>query len=77
MITAKQKRFIEAIWADPKASAASAARVAGYSHRRSRVTACELLKNPEVLAAFMEAGADPPTVTDVPHEPVGVTAKNC
>jgi len=43
-----QQRFIDEYVASP-ANAAEAARKAGYSINRAKVTACELLKNPEVI----------------------------
>jgi phage terminase small subunit len=49
MLTTAQERFTEEYLASP-ANAAEAARRAGYSTRRAKVTACELLQHPAVKA---------------------------
>lgn len=46
-LTVAQERFSEEYLNTPS-NAAEAARRAGYSHRRAKVTACELLKHPAV-----------------------------
>ncbi len=56
MLTTAQERFTEEYLASP-ANAAEAARRAGYSTRRAKVTACELLKHPAVKARI-EQGRD-------------------
>ncbi len=47
----RRQRFIEEYTAAP-ANAAAAARKAGFSTSRAKVTACELLKNPDVKQAI-------------------------
>lgn len=49
----RQMRFIDEYLASP-ANAAEAARKAGYSHRRAKVTACELLKKFEVVRTIQK-----------------------
>jgi phage terminase small subunit len=56
MLTTAQERFTEEYLASP-ANAAEAARRAGYSTRRAKVTACELLKRPAVKARIEQGQA--------------------
>ena len=52
--TVMQELFIKALLADPKRNATAAAVAAGYSARRARETAHELLDDPEVQLALHE-----------------------
>lgn len=54
----KQKKFIEALVEDVRHNATAAAIAAGYSEKSAAVTACRLLKDPEVKAAYDEALAE-------------------
>jgi hypothetical protein len=47
-LTKLQQAFIAEFTADPKIGKEEAARRAGYSKYRAQVTACELMKNPEI-----------------------------
>ena len=48
----KQEIFIKTLVEDVRHNATAAAITAGYSKRSAAVTACRLLKNPEVKAAY-------------------------
>ena len=53
-LTSMQELFVRALLADPKRNARAAVIRAGYSERRARDTARELLANPEVQLALHE-----------------------
>jgi phage terminase small subunit len=53
-LTTMQELFVRALLADPKRNARAAVIRAGYSQRRARDTARELLANPEVQLAIHE-----------------------
>jgi phage terminase small subunit len=53
-LTTMQELFVRALLADPKRNARAAVIRAGYSERRARDTARELLANPEVQLAIHE-----------------------
>ena len=53
-LTVMQELFIKALLADPKRNATAAAVAAGYSPKRARITAHELMNNPEVQVALHE-----------------------
>jgi phage terminase small subunit len=65
-LTTMQELFVLALLSDPKRNATTAAIRAGYSEKRARATARELLANPEVrlaihkkeIAAFQAADVD-------------------
>ena len=48
-LTKKQQLFVMEYCADPQTGKTEAARRAGFSQDRAAITACELMKNPEVL----------------------------
>lgn len=50
-LTAMQELFIKALLADPKRNGTAAAVAAGYSPRRAKKTARELMDDPEVQLA--------------------------
>jgi len=47
-LTKKQQLFVQEFAKDPACGKAEAARRAGYKRNRAAITACELLKNPEI-----------------------------
>ena len=47
-LTKKQQLFVKEYCSDPDLGKAEAARRAGYTKSRAQITACELMKNPEV-----------------------------
>jgi phage terminase small subunit len=47
-LTKKQQMFVTEYCADPQCGKEEAARRAGFSRNRAAITACELMKNPEV-----------------------------
>lgn len=49
MLTKRQRAFVDAFCADPLTGKAEAARKAGYKADRAQITACELMKHPEIL----------------------------
>jgi phage terminase small subunit len=53
-LTTMQELFVRALLSDPKRNATTAAIRAGYSEKRARATARELLANPEVQLAIHE-----------------------
>jgi len=53
-LTILQENFVRALLADPTRNGTSAAIRAGYSEKRAKKTACELLANPEVQLAISE-----------------------
>ena len=53
-LTILQENFVRALLADPKRNGTSAAIRAGYSEKRAKKTASELLANPEVQLAISE-----------------------
>jgi phage terminase small subunit len=51
-LTKRKRLFVAEYLADPKCNASEAAIRAGFSEKRAKVTASELLKDPEVTAAI-------------------------
>lgn len=51
-LTKRRQLFVQEYVADPKAGQAKAAIRAGFSERRAKETACELMKDPEIKAAI-------------------------
>ena len=51
-LTKNRQLFVREYVADPKAGQAQAAIRAGFSERRAKETACELMKDPQVKAAI-------------------------
>jgi phage terminase small subunit len=49
-LTANRQLFIANYLTDPKRNGAKAAIAAGFSRKRAKITACELLKDPEIEA---------------------------
>lgn len=56
MLTAKEQRFVREYRID--ADGANAARRAGYASKSAKVTACKLLKKPEVAEAIANQEAE-------------------
>src|SRR6267143_1001888 len=52
MLTKRRQLFVHEYVADPKAGQAQAAIRAGFSPKRAKETACELMKDPEIKAAI-------------------------
>jgi phage terminase small subunit len=57
-LTSQQARFVAELVRDPRRNAAAAARRAGYSLRRAKVTASELLANPVIARVVGEIEAE-------------------
>ncbi len=51
-LTKKKQLFVAEYLADPKANATQAVIRAGFSEKRAKITASELLKDPEIKAAI-------------------------
>jgi phage terminase small subunit len=51
-LTKRRQLFVHEYVADPKAGQAEAAIRAGFSPKRAKETACELMKDPEIKAAI-------------------------
>ena len=47
-----QQAFVNEYVADPRGNATQAAIRAGYASARAKITACELMKNPEIQQAI-------------------------
>jgi phage terminase small subunit len=51
-LTKRRQLFVHEYCADPKANGTAAAVKAGFNEKRAKITACELLKDPEIKAAI-------------------------